>query len=113
MSGFSFRLPRSAWASLAPALLAATLAATATAAPIKDADAEKMLKQAMDTDYFNTDFKKAEDKLRAALERCQTTCSDGVKAKLWAAIGTVLAGGKKELEDGRDAFVEALKLDPK
>ena len=83
------------------------------AAPSKDAEAEKVLKDAMDSDYFETRFDKAEDKLRKAIETCGSTCSNETKAKLYAALGTVLAGGRKELEDGRDAFIDALKLDPK
>jgi hypothetical protein len=96
-----------------PALVALLAAATAHAAPAKDADAEKALKEAMESDYFETRFDKAEEKLRAALDACGTGCSAGVKAKLYVALGTVLAGGRKELDDGRDAFIEALKLDPK
>lgn len=114
MPGTVLRLPPAprAWARFAPAVIAASFVATAAAAPIKDADAEKALKQAMDVDYFKTDFKKAEEKLRAAIDGCATTCSAGVKAKLYVALGTVLAA-KKELGDASDAFVEALKLDPK
>lgn len=85
----------------------------AAAAPAKDADAQKVLKDAMDSDYFETRFDKAEEKLRKAIDACGSGCSAEMKAKLYAALATVLAGGKKELEDGRDAFIEALKLDPK
>ncbi len=83
----------------------------AFSAPVKDAAAEKALQQAMDEEYFETRFDKAEEKLRAAIDACGTGCSPGVKAKLYGALGTVLAGGKKELEDAQAAFVEALKLD--
>lgn len=97
-----------------PALLAfAALAATpALAAPAKDAAAEKALKEAMGDDYFETRFDKAEQKLRAAIEACGTGCSETMKAKLHIALGTVLAGGLKELDDAQDVFVTALKLDP-
>jgi hypothetical protein len=95
------------------ALFVGLAVAPAAAAPVKDADAEKVLKEAMDSDYFETRFAKAEEKLRAAIDACGTTCSAGVKAKLYIALGTVLAGGKKELEDAREAFVEGLKLDAK
>jgi hypothetical protein len=87
--------------------------ALAAAAPAKDETAEKVLKDAMENDYFETRFDKAESKLRAALEACGKGCSEGMKAKLYIALGTVLAGGRKELDDGQEAFVEALKLDPK
>jgi hypothetical protein len=109
-----FSRPRRAFPVLAAAALAGLLAgATAVAAPAKDADAEKVLKDAMDSDYFETRFEKAEEKLRKAIDACGSGCSAAVKAKLYGALGTVLAGGRKELEDGRDAFIEALKLDPK
>ena len=98
---------------LAPSALLVLLAgATAAAAPAKDEAAEKALKEAMESDYFETRFDKAEQKLRAALEACGKGCSEGMKAKLYVALGTVLAGGRKELDDGQEAFVEALKLDP-
>lgn len=119
MPRFSLNLARSsrlrrAFPVIATAALAALLAGgTASAAPTKDADAEKVLKDAMDSDYFETRFDKAEEKLRKAIDACGAGCSAGVKAKLYGALATVLAGGRKELEDGRDAFIEALKLDPK
>lgn len=86
--------------------------ATALAAPAKDEAAEKTLKDAMENDYFETRFDKAEQKLRAALDACGKGCSEAMKAKLHVALGTVLAGGRKELDDAQEAFVEALKLDP-
>ncbi|MEZ4298800.1 MAG: hypothetical protein R3B70_27870 [Polyangiaceae bacterium] len=94
------------------ALLAIFAAGAASAAPAKDAEAEKALKLAMESDYFETRFDKAEERLRAAIESCGKGCSEGMKAKLYVALGTVLAGGRKELEDAQDAFVSALKLDP-
>jgi hypothetical protein len=99
---------------VAPSLLLVLLACTtANAAPAKDDAAEKALKQAMETDYFETRFDDAEKKVRAAIDACGKGCSEGMKARLYVALGTILAGGRKELEDGQEAFVEALKLDPK
>lgn len=98
---------------LVPSVLCVLLAgATAGAAPAKDEAAQKALDDAMGGDYFETRFDKAEQKLRAAIEACGKGCSEPMKAKLYAALGTVLAGGKKELEDAEDVFVEALQLDP-
>lgn len=102
-----------AWWRAALAAVLALAAAPASAAPVKDAAAETALKEAMDSDYFETRFDKAEAKLRAAIDACGTGCSVEMKAKLYAALGTVLAGGKKQLGDGQEAFVDALKLDPK
>jgi hypothetical protein len=102
---------------LAPAVLLAAILGTslaprsALAAP-KDAQAEKALKQAMEEDYLETRFDKAEQRLRAAIEACGPDgCGPKVKARLFIALGTVLGGGKSQLDDARDAFVDALRLD--
>jgi hypothetical protein len=88
------------------------LAAPAPPAP-KDAQAEKAIVAALDTDYLETKFDAAEKKLRAAVTACgDKGCTPSVKARVYVALATVLAGGKKQLEDAREAFVEALKLDP-
>lgn len=107
-------LQRALFFLFAPQALFALLASSpAEAAPTKDEAAEKALKDAMESDYFETRFDKAEEKIRAAIDACGKGCSEGMKARLYVALGTILAGGRKELEDGQDAFVEALKLDPK
>src|SRR5512141_2375635 len=93
-------LLRSLFALGAVALGALLAAGHADAAPAKDAEAEKVLKEAMDSDYFETRFDKAEEKLRKAIDACGAKCSENVKARLYVALGTVLSGGKKELEDG-------------
>jgi hypothetical protein len=92
------------------AFLLASSAANA-AAP-KDAQADKAIKEAMDTHYLQTQFDKAETKLRSALDACaDSQCSPAVKARLLVALGTVLAGGKKQIEDATEAFAQALALD--
>jgi len=99
--------------SLVLAALAASLAAPpAHAAAPKDAQAEKAITQAMDSDYLETKFDQAEKRLRAAIDACGADkCTPSVKARVFVALGVVLAGGKKQLEDAREAFVEALELD--
>lgn len=84
----------------------------ARAAAPKDAQAEKAITQAMDVDYLETKFDQAEKRLRTAIEACGADkCTPSVKARALVALGVVLAGGKKQLEDAREAFVEALTLD--
>jgi hypothetical protein len=78
-----------------------------------DAQALKALNRAIDDDYLQTKFDAALDRLKGALDKCGDDCTPAVKARLHTAIGTVLAGGKKQLDDAKDAFVEALKIDPK
>jgi len=99
-------------AGLAHAQPAAAPPAPSTPAP-KDAQAEKAIDEAMGADYLETRFDQAERKLRAAIDACGVDgCSKKVLARLHVALGTVLAHGKRELEDARDAFLEALRLDP-
>jgi hypothetical protein len=77
----------------------------------KDAQAEKTLSEIED-DFLETKFDQAETKLRASIEACgQTLCTPVLKAKLYASLGSILAAGKKQLEDAKEAFVEALKID--
>lgn len=104
--------PGSTFALFAFALAASLASSDALAAP-KDAQAEKAITAAMETDYLETKFDAAEKKLRAAITACgDAGCTPAVKARVYVALATVLAGGKKQLEDAREAFVEALKLDP-
>ncbi|MDI1444436.1 hypothetical protein [Polyangium sp. 6x1] len=84
----------------------------AHAAAPKDAQAEKAITQAMDVDYLETKFDQAEKRLRTAIDACGADkCTPSVKARALVALGVVLAGGKKQLEDAREVFVEALTLD--
>lgn len=96
------------------ALLAAVpLLASPAAAEPQDAQAEKALHLALEGDYLETRFDDALLKLKAAIKACgREGCSRGMLARLHSALGSVLAGGKKELEDARDEFVAALLLDP-
>lgn len=87
--------------------------AAGAAGGIKDAQSEKILADVMATDYLETRFDRAEQRLRAAIDACGAEgCSPAVKARLYMTLGSVLAHGKKQLEDARDAFVEGLRLDP-
>jgi len=105
----SLRAPLALLAFVTP-LFASPLPARA-AAP-KDAQAEKAIKLALDTDFLETNFDQAEKRLRAAIDACgPNKCTPSVKARVLVALGVVLAGGKKQLEDAREVFVEALGID--
>lgn len=79
----------------------------------KDDDALRALKQATEDDYLQTQFDAAEKRLRDAIDACGAdACTPAVKARLYVGLGSVLAGGKKQLDDAKDAFVEALKINP-
>ncbi|WP_437969523.1 hypothetical protein WMF04_09570 [Sorangium sp. So ce260] len=87
--------------------------AAAAQAPPRDAQAEAALKEAMGVDYLETRFDVAERKLRAAIDACGASdCSPAVKARLFVALGSVLALGRRELGGARDAFADALRIDP-
>src|SRR4051812_10942409 len=86
------------------------VAPLASAGP-RDARAEKAL-AAIEDDYLETRFDAAEQKLRVAIEECgQTMCTPRLKARLYAALGSVLGSGKKQLDEAKEAFVSALELD--
>lgn len=106
-------LPVRSLAAVAVAAAALALSGPAHAGGAREAQAKKLLKQAIDEDYLETRFDDAEAKLRKAFTVCgEGWCAPEVRAQLHAALGAVLATGKKELDDARDEFIEALKLDP-
>ena len=83
-----------------------------TAAP-KDAAATKLADEAINRDYLATNFAEAEKKLRAAIAMCTpASCSAQVRGRLNRDLGVVLIAGLNRVEDGKQAFVEALRADP-
>jgi hypothetical protein len=86
--------------------------ATSAHAGPKDKDAEKLLTAAIDGDYLNADFDKAESKLRDAVKKCGSSgCSGELLGKIHIALGTVLGVGLSKPADAKDEFVLALKAD--
>jgi tetratricopeptide (TPR) repeat protein len=99
---------------IAAALLSAAgivVAHDAYAAP-GDAAAQKLDKEAMDSDYLNVAFDKAKSKLDKAIKECGSDCSKETQVKLQLHLGIILANMGKPAE-AKDAFVAALKLDGK
>ncbi|HRI67717.1 MAG TPA: hypothetical protein PK156_25920, partial [Polyangium sp.] len=93
-------------------LASLSFAPFAHAAAPKDAQLEGAIKTAMDVEYLETSFDKAEKRLRTAIEACGTNqCTPALKAKALMSLGIVLAGGKKQLDDAQEVFVEALQVD--
>ncbi|MFO0556236.1 MAG: hypothetical protein U0271_48110 [Polyangiaceae bacterium] len=114
-AGSSAPRRRSRWSAGATlglsALFLVLSAERANAAP-KDDAATKSLAKAMEEDYLDTRFDDAEKRLRGAIQDCGASgCSPAVKAKLQIALGIVLIGGKGKKDEGKTAFIEALKLD--
>jgi len=107
---------RLAIALLAPALMLASFIGSmqsARAAP-NDEEVETLVVTVLETSYKEGNYKEALDTLGLAKQACakKSACSPKVRAKLYVAIGTVLAGGLGKQKDAKDAFVTALKEDP-
>lgn len=88
------------------------LAEPAQAAP-QDAAAIRLADQAIQDDYLNTKFKRAETKLKKAIKLCgKDRCSSDVLARIYRDLGVVLIAGRKNGRRGRDAFARAVQTDP-
>ncbi len=102
--------------SLAALCFASTLflglTQTAYAGP-KDKDAQKLFDKAINEDYLNADFDKAEKKLKEAVTKCGSSgCSPELLGKIYVALGTVHGVGQNKSDDAKSDFVSALKADP-
>jgi len=86
---------------------------TARAAP-NDEEVETLVVTVLETSYKEGQYKEALDTLGLAKQACakKSACSPKVRAKLYIAIGTILAGGLGKQKDARAAFATALKEDP-
>lgn len=85
----------------------------ADAAGKKDKDAQKLISQAMDEDYLNVEFDKAEAKLKKAVDACgKDQCSPEVLAKVYVALATVHGVGQQKLDVAKGDLVNAVKADP-
>ncbi len=80
------------------------------AAP-RDASALKRIDEAMAL-YFDQDSGGAEALLGAIVRACGDRCSPGVVARAWMYLGIVRAGSRGDGDAVREAFSNALTLDP-
>jgi hypothetical protein len=88
------------------------LATTAFAAGEKDKAALKLHESAMNEDYLNVEFPKAEKKLKDALKTCGNAgCSPAVVAKIHVSLGTVYGVGMNKMDAAKTEFKAALKVD--
>jgi len=91
---------------------ALTLPSVALAAP-KDKGARQLQEQAMQTDYAETNFKKAEQKLKKAIGQCGSTgCSNQVVGELHRDLATVYIAGLKQNGKGKTELKHALRANP-
>ena len=78
-----------------------------------DEDVELLVQSVLEGEYLQTQFADALEKLELARQACEgKTCSPKTRARVYIAIGTVLAGGMKKTGEAKDAFVIALREDP-
>lgn len=85
----------------------------AGAAPTKDKAARQLQNEAMQTDYAETNFKKAEQKLKKAIAQCGTAnCSDQVVGELHRDLATVYLAGLKQNAKAKTELKQALRADP-
>jgi hypothetical protein len=88
------------------------LPSVALAAP-KDKPASQLRKEAMQTDYAETQFKKAEQKLKKAIHQCgKSGCSNQVVGELHRDLATVYIAGTKQGAKGKSELKLALRANP-
>ena len=88
-----------------------TLAAPAAAAP-NDSAATRLADQAMNQHFVATEFDAAKEKLEKAIARCETGCSDSVRARLHRDLGVVMITGFSDKAAGEREFAAARAADP-
>ncbi|HEY2408785.1 MAG TPA: hypothetical protein VGI10_22420 [Polyangiaceae bacterium] len=87
-------------------------ASTASAAP-KDKAATKLADAAMQQDYVGTQFKKAEQKLKKAIQTCgDDGCSPVVMGRLHRDLATVYIGGLNQPAKGKPEMKAAIEAYP-
>src|SRR5579871_5046661 len=109
-SGLLFAAALSGWALLTPAT---AIAKPADRPGPKDKVVLKMDAEAMGQDYLDTEFAKADKKLRDAIATCGAKgCSAKVLAQLHRDLAVVSIAGLGKVDAGKEAFKKALELNP-
>lgn len=99
--------------NLAALLLTMSVAGgTWAQAGTKDPAATQQVTKAMDSLYRQGAFEEAEARLLGTLKACAEQCSAPVKARIWMYIGIVRVDGRHKPAQAKQAFDEAVKLDP-
>jgi hypothetical protein len=82
-------------------------------AAANDKEAQKLFDAAINDDYLNAEFAKAEKKLKEAATKCSSGCSAELVGKIHVAMGTVYSIGLSKNDEAKTEFAAALKADPK
>jgi hypothetical protein len=97
----------------APVVGLLLLAPSIALAGPKDAAATKLANEAMQTDYVGTQFKKAEQKLKKAVQQCEgSACSYDVVGRVHRDLATVYIGGMNQVAKGKAELKLALAANP-
>jgi len=91
----------------------ALLAPSVVLAAGKEQASKLLQTEAMQTDYAETNFKKAEQKLKKAISQCGASgCSKKVVGELHRDLATVYIAGMKQSSKGKSELKLALKANP-
>jgi hypothetical protein len=71
------------------------------------------VKTAFQTHFLVTDFDAAEGELLTLIQDCDASCPRSELARAWMYIGIVRGSGRQLAEEAKQAFEQALALDPK
>lgn len=71
------------------------------------------IEQVFEEHYLTTEFDAAENGLLELIQTCDASCSRADLAHAWMYIGIVRGGGRQDRDGAKQAFEQALALDPK
>ena len=98
-------------AIISGSLLVATLLPASVGAAPRDKRALEKIDEALQHHYEQR-YDRAEAMLVAIVEACGDRCSHEVLAKAWMYVGIVRGSGRGDLAAAREAFLNAVTLDP-
>ncbi len=76
-----------------------------------EASAKRLIKKAMNEDYFDTYYDEAEKKLKRAVQICRDKgCRKKLQARIWQYLGAVYANGLDDVDSASAAFLKMLML---
>src|SRR6186713_598025 len=83
------------------------------AAPAASSALSAQIEAVFQENYLATEFDAAEAGLLALIQGCDASCARKDLARAWMYIGIVRGGGRQDAEGAKEAFEQALALNPK
>ena len=84
-----------------------------SAAPAASSGLGAQIEVVFQENYLATEFDAAEAGLLALIQGCDASCARTDLARAWMYIGIVRGGGRQDAEGAKEAFEQALALNPK